>query len=260
MTTYRWVLSFAIVLHLVALVVSSLPDPGELNPVQPRPSIDNHSPISVALTPALDRGAAWLRAIEPRIVNAVKPLRALTQVYISVGLRQTWNMFSNPMIVDQYVRVDHYVESTASPQPVHLFRELALPAQREDQVRLVHKFRDKAVLNALEAFSIARRQSEESQSPPRDLQPLAKYFRKHFERDYLKADERVVRTDVWFGQAAIPPPGQRLTQEQRESRIAALETYWHGASEITAASTPPKPGALQLEDAIVWRLEYVDQP
>jgi hypothetical protein len=248
-----------IVLHLVALVVSSLPDPGELNPVQPRRAIDNHT-ISAAVTPALDRGAAWLRAIEPGIVNAVKPLRVLTQLYISVGLRQTWNMFSNPMTVDQYVRVDHYVESTASQQSVHVFRELALPAQREDQVRLVHKFRDKAVLNALEAFSIARTRKEKNQPPPGDLQPLARYFRNRFERDDLNADERVIRTDVWFGQAPIPPPGERLTSEQRESRLAALATYWHGASEITAASTAPKPGALQREDAIVWRLEYIDQP
>jgi hypothetical protein len=135
-----------------------------------------------------------------------------------------------------------------------------MPAQREDQVRLVHKFRDKAVLNALETFSIARVHSEESQLASRDLQTLAKYFRNRFERDYLKADERVVRTDVWFGQAAIPPPGERLTQEQRESRLAVLATYWQGATELIASSIPPTPGALQREDAIVWRLEYIDQP
>jgi hypothetical protein len=240
-------------------VVASLPDADELNAEQPRRLIHNDT-ISAAVAPALDRSAAWLRAIEPRIVNAVKPLRVLADLYNSVGLRQTWNMFSNPVTADQYVRVDHYVESTASPQPVHVFRELALPAQRQDQVRLVHKFRDKAVLNALEAFSIARAHGEENnQPPPRDLQPLVRYFRNRFERDYLKADERIVRTDVWYGQAAIPPPGARLTPEQRESRLAALATYWHGASEIPA-SIPLKPGALQREDAIVWRLEYIDQP
>jgi hypothetical protein len=88
-----------IVLHLVALVVSSLPDPGELNPVLPRRALDNHT-ISAAVAPALDRGAAWLRATEPGIVNAVKPLRVLTQPCISVGLRQKWNMFSNPVTAD----------------------------------------------------------------------------------------------------------------------------------------------------------------
>jgi hypothetical protein len=259
MTDYRWALSILIVFHLVALLLASLPDPDELNPVQPRASMDNHG-ITPVVTSALDRSAAWLRSIEPALVNATKPLRALTEPYISVGLRQKWNMFANPMTVDQYVRVDEYVESLAAPLSIRVFRELALPAQREDRVRLVHKFRDKAVLNALEAFSVARARGEKSEPLPGDLQPLSKYFRNRFQHEFLDGEERVVRTDVWFGQVAIPPPGQRLTTEQRRSRVAALAAYWDGPAEAVRVPIAPRPGALQREDAIVWRLEYVEEP
>ena len=253
MTDHRGALSILIVFHLVALVLASLPDPDELNLVQPRVSTGD------AVTRVLDRSAAWLRFVEPQLVTLTKPLRVVTEPYITIGLRQKWNMFANPMAVDQYVRVDQYVESPAAPQSIHVFRELALPAQREDRVRLVHKFRDKAVLNALEAFTVARRQ-ERAERLPGDLQPLARYFRSRFQREYLNGDEHVVRTDVWFGQVAIPPPGQRLTTEQRESRIAALAAYWDGPAEAVRTAVAPMPGALQREEPIVWRLEYVDQP
>jgi len=259
MTEHRGVLSTLIMFHLVALTVASLPEPDELNLVQPGVSAESGS-VRSAVTFGLDRSGAWLRSVEPQVLNATKPLRVLTEPYISVGLRQKWNMFSNPVTVDQYVRVDQYVESTATPQSIRIFRELALPAQREDHVRLVHAFRDKAVLNALEAFSVAQRRKEASEEVPPDLQPLAKYFRNRFQRDHLDPTERVVRTDVWFGQAAIPPPGERLPAGQRQSRIAALSAYWEGPFETARTLQPLKPGALQREDAIVWRLEYVDEP
>ena len=193
-------------------------------------------------------------------MNATKPLRVLTDPYMSVGLRQKWNMFSNPMTVDQYVRVDQYVESPATPLSIRIFRELAFPAQREDRVRLVHAYRDKAVLNALEAFSIARSRRKDVEPAPADLRPLTKYFRNRFQHNFLNGEEHVVRTDVWFGQADIPPPGQRLTAEQRESRIAALATYWDGPAEAGRSPLPPRLGASLREDGIVWRLEYIEEP
>lgn len=257
MTRGRWFLSILIALHLVALGVASLPDPDELNRVEPRsPAAHLFSPI---ITSGLDRIAEWVRAIEPPIVETVKPLQPLTKPYASLGLRQKWNMFSNPMTADQYVRLDYHVVTQGAPRSIRVFRELALPAQQENRVRLVHKFRDKAVLNALETFSVTRTHEGQTEQSLRGLEPLTKYFRNRLAREYLNSDERVLRTEVWYGQVPIPPPGQRSTAQQRESRISTLERYWYGASEVTTAPSAAKPGTLQREDPIIWRLEYVDE-
>ena len=259
MPEQRWLLSALIVFHLVAISVAAIPPPGELNPIQLR-----HPPgddaLAAALMAILDRGAGWLARIEPHVFDMTEPVRQLTRPYIRIGLRQKWNMFSNPVTVEQYVRVDHYVVSSESPERFRVFQELALPAQREDRVRLIHKFRDKAVLNALETFSVMRATRAASDTLPRDLVPLARYFRNRFQNEYLDTDERVVRTDVWFGQAPIPLPGHRLGKAETEAHLKILERYWQGPSESVFPGTRPDPGAAQREGDLVWKLEYVDEP
>jgi len=165
-------------------------------------------------------------------------------------------MFSNPVPADQYLRVDEYIASTGSNRP-RVFQQLALPAQREDRVRLVHKFRDKAVLNALETFLVTRAK-DPAAGIPKDLEPVARYFREQFRQSYLHAGERVLRTDIWFGNAPIPPPGQRVGRSAADERHQALARYWDGPSEAFPADTAPEPDALQHEADIVWKLEYVD--
>lgn len=256
MTSERWGVSLLIVGHLVALVILLLPDPPELATV----SADTTNVPLTATASALGGVAAWVREVEPRIVQVVSPLRAVTAPYVAVGLRQRWNMFSNPMPVDQYVRVDQYVQPSRSSPRLRVFRELALPAQREDRVRAVHKFRDKAVLNSLEAFTVARARRAPSEGLPPDLEPVARYFRNRFHREYLTGDEQIVRTDVWFGQVPIPAVGQQRTPEERESRSATLAAYWDGPAETPPVAVLPQIGALQRDGSIIWRLEYSDQP
>ena len=75
-------------------------------------------------------------------------------------------MFANPVTADQYVRVVHYVESSREAGRIRMFSELALPAQRENRVRLVHRFRDKAILNSFETFAANVRDHPEGMNRP----------------------------------------------------------------------------------------------
>jgi hypothetical protein len=242
----RGLISACIAFHLVALAVNSLPDLRQWPPIQP------------SRVPVLDGLAAYLQALAATMARIVAPLRPLTEPYITIGLEQKWDMFSNPLPTDQYVRVDQYVVSSGSPR-VRVFEELAAPAQREDQPRFVHKFRDKAVLVVRDEFLAAARDAKLA-GPPRDVRPLAKYFRDRFRRDYLNADEDVVRTEVWLGEAPIPPPGQRLSDGQLEKRLAVLQRYWDGPSERPTSTFVPPVGAAQQEGDIVWKLEYAERP
>jgi len=246
-TGRRGLISAFIAFHLVALAVNSLPDPRLRPPVQPSGA------------PVLDGLAANLQAFEATIARIVAPLRPLTEPYITIGLEQKWDMFSNPLPTDQYVRVDQYVVSSGS-QRVRVFEELAVPAQREDQPRFVHKFRDKAVLVVRDEFLAAHSRDAKLADAPRVVRPLAKYFRDRFRRDYLNADEDVVRTEVWLGEAPIPPPGQRLTDPQLEQRLAVLQRYWNGPYERSTSTALPTLGAAQQEADIVWKLEYAERP
>ena len=257
-TRGRWLVSVLVALHLVALAVSSVPTPDELRLGESVPP--GYKGAFPLLASALDKLAVWLRAVDSMSANLLSPLRIPTDTYASLGLRQRWDMFSNPPTFNQYVRVDQYVTTTATPGTPRVVRELALPAQREDRIRLVHKFRDKAVMNALEAFVIAQRTSGDPAEPrSRALQPLATYFRNRLQREYLNDNEHVERTEVWFGQAAIPPPGEVLTTRQLDLRLTALERYWYGPSEVGARERA-QPGTLQQEDTILWKLEYIDGP
>ena len=258
MTGRHGLISAFIAFHLVALAVNSLPDLREWSPVRRSPAID-FSTLSADVTPVLDRIAASLQVLEAAIVRIVAPLRPLTEPYITIWLEQKWDMFSNPLPADQYVRVDQYVVASGS-QRVRVFEQLAAPAQREDQPRFVHKFRDKAVLVVRDEFLATRARDAGLVGPPRDVRPLARYFRDRFSREYLNSDEHVVRTEVWVGGAPIPPPGQRLTDGQREKRLAVLQRYWDGPSERTTNIFAPPVGAAQQEGDIVWTLEYAERP
>jgi hypothetical protein len=247
----RWFLSFLIVVHLVAISASAIPDPLLVE------AIKSEEPVSGAnerLTPVLDRFAATLTSVEADVFRFTTPLRALTRTYIQAGLRQKWDMFANPVRVDLYVRVAQSVASSQQPGRVRVFQELALPAQHEDEVRLTHKFRDKAVLNAFEALSANRRDQVEA-DPDAALKPIARYFRNRFRASYLTPDEMVVRTEVWLGTAPIPPKGERLSDSQMEERWRVLQRYWNGPVEEQFSST-----TAQREADIVWTLEYAEKP
>jgi hypothetical protein len=254
----RWLLSLLIVIHLVAISASSVPDPRDLNATRAAapPATDS---VARFATPAWDALFAVLAPLEAQVFRFTAPLRTLTRTYVQAGLRQKWDMFANPVTTDLYVRVVHAVESSREPGRIRMFAELVLPAQQEDRVRLVHKFRDKAVMNSLETFAADRRDHPEAHDSS-DLEPIATYFGKRFRAAYLAQDETVLRTEVWFGAALIPPIGQRVPNSQLHERWAVLQRYWDGPVESLSPAVPSRPGVLQGESDIVWRLDYVDTP
>ena len=256
MSSERWLISTLIAIHLIAISAASLPDPRELSLVgsAARPAAPADA-LARTVTPALDATVAALAPIEAQAFRLTAPLRALTRTYIQAGLRQKWNMFANPVTADQYVRVAHYVESSREPGRIRVFRELALPGQRENRARLVHMFRDKAILNSLEALAVNRLESHDAERSS-DLEPVSAYFGNRFKTSYLAPDETVVRTEVWFGAAPMPPTGRRLTDSALQERWDVLQRYWDGPDETSPAATPPQRGALQGDADIAWRLDY----
>ena len=154
------------------------------------------------------------------------------------------------------MRVAHYVESSSQPGRIRVFRELVLPGQRENRARLVHMFRDKAIINSLEALAVNRLETHDA-ARSSDLDPVGAYFGNRFKTAYLAPDETVMRTEVWFGAAPMPPPGRRLTERALQQRWDVLQRYWDGPDEAPLAGTPPLQGTFQGEADIAWRLDYV---
>ena len=255
MSRERWLVSTLIAIHLVAISASSLPDPRELDLLRASPG----QPIDAmarTVAPPLNAAVAALTPLEAHAFALTAPTRALTRIYIQAGLRQKWNMFANPVTTDQYVRVAHHVESSQDQGRIRVFRELVLPGQREDRPRLVHMFRDKAILNSFETLAINRTEHPEAENYSA-LDPVAAYFRNRFTTAYLAPGETVQRTEVWFGAAPTPPVGDRLPDSQVQARWSRLQRYWDGPVDVPAPRTPTEPGALESEADIVWRLEYV---
>lgn len=256
MSTERWLLSTLIAIHLVAISAASLPDPRELGlgiTAAAVPPVDAGGRIA---TPTLNAVVAVLSPWEAQAYGVTESIRAWTRIYIQAGLRQKWNMFANPITADQYVRVAHYVRSSRQPGRVRVFRELVLPGQPEDRLRLVHMFRDKAILNALETLRVNRLEHPGAERFI-DLDPIAAFFSTRFRAAYLTPDETITRTEIWFGLAPMPATGDRLSDPQLQERWALLQRYRDGAVDGPAPGTPPEPGVLQGESDIVWRLEYV---
>ena len=256
MSSERWLLSTLIAIHLVAVSAASLPDPRELDLVTPAVAAPPVDSIARIATPALNATVAALAPLEAQAYRFTAPIRALTRMYVQAGLRQKWNMFATPVTIDQYVRVAHYVRSSRDPGRIRVFRELALPGQPEDQVRVTHMFRDKAILNSFEALAVTRFEQSGADRFS-ELDPIAAYFSNRFRAAYLAPDEAITQTEIWFGRAPTPATGRRLTDSQLQNRWAVLRRYRDGPVDAAAPATTLQLGALQGESDIVWRLEYV---
>jgi hypothetical protein len=252
----RWLLSTLIAIHLVAISASSLPDPREVDQFRPPAAVQPADSISHVVTPVLDAIVNALAPVEAQAYRFTAPIRALTRTYVQAGLRQKWTMFANPVTADQYVRVAHYVRSSREPQRLRVFWELALPGQPEDRVRLVHAFRDKAILNPFEALAVNRFEHPGADRFS-DLDPIVAYFDNHFRAAYLTPDEAITRTEIWSGLAPMPATGDRLTDSQLDERWAVLQRYREGPGDALVPVVPLQPGAFQSESDIVWRLEHV---
>ena len=197
MSSQRLALSLLILYHLVALGVNAVPPTDQLRPFT---AVSSLAPGQTAgrLAQGLDAAALWVEGVRTILFNLSGPLRTVTQPYVNAGLGQKWNMFSVVDTGDQYVRLAYYATSPQRSQP-RIVRELIFPADRDDRVRLLHDFRDKAVFDAHEDFTLSRSKQPTSTTASSSLIPLVRYFRQRFAATELRPGETIVRTEFWSG-------------------------------------------------------------
>jgi hypothetical protein len=271
MSAKRFVLSLFFTWHIVAIGLGSLASPGAVGTVGP-PRHPQNDALAAFVTPRLDTFAAAVAPLAKAYDHTPLIVRQLSANYLElVGVSQSWKMFSNPPMVHQYLRVRYYVGSAGAndhARPSWTATELVLPAHREDQVRIVRgywdAFRDKAMTSALARFHAARpttliRPDTKSAELPDHLAPIVRYFRRRFEETALRPDERVLRAEIWYGTAPMPPAGDRDEPGRLETRYSALQGYFEGPVEnhFGRPEFPPY-HAGQREADINWVLEYFE--
>jgi hypothetical protein len=271
MSYVRWFLSLLIVYHLAALGAAAIPEQDAVTPVvEVRHPSD---PVAATVTPLLDRAGMALTRIESVLTRASAPVRRLTRPYINAGLGpQQWQMFSTPYTEYQYVRLDYYVMSGPDTTHERVLRELVLPADREEQIRMLHQFRDKVILNTLETFltgmakaqntSVTAKVSAEDQA--RLLQgfdPIVDYFSSRVAAA-LDPTARLARVEFWFGTAPIPARGASISDEAVAARLRILEPYRNGPAQVAVHGPVGyrQRGALERESDISWTLMYIKRP
>jgi hypothetical protein len=266
MSPSRWALSGLLVLHLTAVALGAIPAPSMLRPVAP-PRYPTDDFLAASLTPVMDRAAAHAYAASSALWRAFAPLPQLSRVYLrSMGLGQQWTMFWDPPKQDEYIRLRYYVARADETQAGWTATELVFPEGRDDELRLVSAFwtkpRDKSVFAALDGF-LRRREAmglDHETDPaglPNNLQPVCRYFARRFQSRYLTDGERVIRTEVWFGGAPVPPRGVVEDPAILADRLDALNRYYAGPIEnqiSVGTDVPINTG--EREADIVWFLEY----
>ena len=272
MSAKRWALSAFFVWHVMAIGLGSLASPGAVVEVGP-PRQPTNDPIAAALTPELDMMAAVVAPVLERVIDAAAPLQRWAAWYLGLtGVAQSWKMFSNPPEVHQYLRIRYYIGRTAtdsaSGEPAWTATELVFPAHREDEVRLVEgywaAFRDKAMTSALQRFHEHRhprllKVDTKSAELPDDLAPIARYFATRYQDRALGPGERIVRAEVWYGVAPMPPPGGTYDRERTDARMSVLRGYYEGPIENHFGRPVSVPyHSSEIEADITWVLEYFE--
>jgi hypothetical protein len=257
MTAQRAVLSALISCHLLAIGVDAVPHPDRLHPVLSIRHPDGNV-LTRVLTPLLDATAQRAARLEKRLYDMTGWLRPVARPYVAVSLRQQWDMFADPDLVNHYLRLVYRVSESKTDRS-HVVRELLLPARPEDQPQLVYEVRDKAILGTTRALARARRARQVA--APDDILALTRYFAKRYATEYLTDGRTIARTEVWEGHAPIAAPGQRLAAESLAARLSALGDYYEGPGRaFTPRGSLPTVGSLEREADIVWRLMFVDAP
>ena len=255
MSPYHWLLSFLLVFHISALAIDAIPAPRELT----APREVNSSPgrgVVGNLTLALDSVAVDLARADSVLFRWSQPLRRFTQLYINLGLYQRWLMFTAPVTQDQYIRIDLY--TTASSGELVRIQKLVLPTSREDRVRLLHDFQDKATVGLWTAFNDANASKSPDAPGHDDMTLFVRFFKTDFRNQYLSSEDRIVRTEVWFGSAPILPPGGARTEDLVRERLSALPSYYGAGRRTPFHSTYQYLGSQQREADITWTLAYFE--
>ena len=253
MSLPRLLASCLVVFHLAAYCVDAIPSPSDLGVERFAASL-GRDPISRAVAPALDRVVLWLIPIHHRLSAAANPLRGIAGVYHRVGVRQRWDMFSRPPVYDQYVRIGYHFSTSAGPRQV---RELVFPIGRADRIRFAHDYEDKAVMTAFETFFGTSGETGSARSPV-PLLPLLRHYRTRYERGHPE-NGQAARTELWYGRAPIPPPGERRAARLAEPRRTVLDGYYRGGAAVDGYSQSLRVGSQEQEADITWVLAAVDE-
>jgi hypothetical protein len=276
MSLNRWLLSAGLLFHIVALTAAAIPTPDRMGRHTSEQEQIRHpfdDPVAAVLTPSMDRAGLWLERIHPVVFKTVSPIRWATWPYVEIGLHQVWDMFSNPATDDHYVRLTYYTAPVGFPHARWAVQELVYPAQRDDRVRLTHDFQDKVVSSAIEKARVRlgqERKASLSKAPPigkmpddpraAELVPLARFFAKRYRERYLTPGERVLRTEIWYGSAAMPPRGRQLDDQVLRARHDVLAKYYDGpVPSVSVGSTYQSLWTTQREADIKWQLVLIDQ-
>lgn len=266
--TRRRLIALFLSWHLFAISVAALPPPSRLGHFPQRDPATALNPVFHQLTLGFDAVARIVEFVELGVWRATRPLhRPITYYLRLTGLSQTWSMFASPPTSAQYMRVRYYIQPAAGR--LWVATELVLPTNREDRVRTFQSFRDsyrdKALAVAMGRFYDRRKANliapdTRSDQLPRDLAPVARYFAREFAREHLAHGDRIIRTEVWVGTAAIPRLGTAGDDEARLQRAVALQSYYDGPIE-QRINVPPIPPyhAGEREADISWLLEYYEE-
>ena len=260
----QWILSALIVWHVTAVLIRALPDPGQLPGFAPSQPTEGWRGV---VTTGLDAVGLAVVPVTRSLADAVRTIRPPVDAYIRLtGVSQAWGMFSNPPRVDQYLRVRYYVRPHEG-RP-WMATQLVWPAHREYQVRLLQSFRDsyldKAFSVATDLFHQRRKPAQlrpdtRPEELPDDLAPIARYYSRIFAQR-LPPGERIVRTEVWTGEAPNTPPGRERDEQALNRRRAVLQAYYEGVVEerFRVRPYPPYHGG-EREADIYWLLEYFEE-
>jgi hypothetical protein len=245
MTRARWFVSLLLACHLLAVLTAAIPSPADMAFAASQPT----SALATGGKSSLDALATMVQRATTALYAVVAPIQIIARPYVRAGLYQRWNMFSALSTDDHYVRLDYEVQEGTDYQ---VYRQLILPSSREDRPRWVHNYRDKAVINALNAY--LRERADAPRQPSRQLDPLARYLTTRY-RDQHGIAGRILRTSVWYGVA----PGAGKTSEVggEPGRAAVLEHYYGNSAVPVAPAMRP----VYREGDITWsRLTAVADP
>ena len=263
----RTIVSIFIVWHLAAMAVAAIPTPEQLAGVAgaTRPADDSVSAVGRPIANSLSR---VLLATDRIAAAIVAPVRPVVAAYVTpLGLEQAWNMFANPPLVSEYLRLRYYVREPDG-RATALDTELVFPV-RPSGLHFAAAFRrghqDKAVSNAIYAYLRERnRRRLRGESGPidaddpavsRTLAPVVAYFRDRFvDNRYRMTGVRpeVARTEAWYGVAASRAPGE--DNPFALSHAAALSRYPAHADAGTTAL--PALERSEREADITWILLF----
>jgi len=281
------VISALLVLHLGALAVATVPSADELRLASGKReqeanggSVDDEDAISVRVRPVMETSGGLVSGFAGGAWALTMPMRSVAKRYVNtLGLVQNWQMFANPPRGSEYLRLRYYSAPGAAriagrqDRAWTVTTELVFPVAPDDQSHTMAAFwqahRDKAISNAFGAYFRARISRIDAGLPPpvahdldgalaRTLVPVTRYFAARYVQTALPRDERLVRTEVWYGWGRSRARGELSVAP--ESRAGALARYYAGRSQQQVSRPPFQPlDTLEREADLVWMLIHVDE-